>query len=158
VGSKLHAYAVYDNTINNPFQPSNPPKLVTQGEATTDEMMLVYFAFLAYQPGDENIVLDSTLLSSGLMEIERSKPLTIFPNPVKEQLQISFETTETANYRARIADAQGRIVKFFAEKLDVAPGSHQEKFEVSDLAPGMYFMEVQSNKGEVFSGRFVVDF
>ena len=42
------------------------PQLVTQGEATTDEMMLVYFAYMAYQPGDEDIVIDSSLLSTAV--------------------------------------------------------------------------------------------
>ena len=42
-------YAVYDNTTGNPNQPSNPPKLVTFGEQTTDEMC---FAFLGFTRED----------------------------------------------------------------------------------------------------------
>ena len=44
-GTKLSLVATYDNTTKNPNQPSNPPKMVTFGEQTTDEMC---FAFLAY--------------------------------------------------------------------------------------------------------------
>ncbi|MGC4044072.1 MAG: redoxin domain-containing protein [Armatimonas sp.] len=44
-GTKLSLVATYDNTTKNPNQPSNPPKLVTFGEQTTDEMC---FAFLAF--------------------------------------------------------------------------------------------------------------
>ena len=44
-GTKLELVATYDNTTKNPRQPSNPPKLTTFGEQTTDEMC---FAFLAY--------------------------------------------------------------------------------------------------------------
>ncbi len=73
--STLHAYATYDNTVNNPFQPSDPPKLVTQGEATTDEMMLVYFAYMTYQPNDEQIILDSTLLTTALPTEPLHKPV-----------------------------------------------------------------------------------
>ncbi|MCC6402976.1 MAG: ascorbate-dependent monooxygenase [Fimbriimonadaceae bacterium] len=40
-GSKLRVEAVYDNSADNPFNPNNPPKDVTWGEATTDEMMLL---------------------------------------------------------------------------------------------------------------------
>jgi AhpC/TSA family./Copper type II ascorbate-dependent monooxygenase, C-terminal domain. len=42
-GTRLDLVATYDNTASNPNQPSNPPKLVTFGEQTTDEMC---FAFL----------------------------------------------------------------------------------------------------------------
>ncbi|OWY23393.1 hypothetical protein C7N43_03295 [Sphingobacteriales bacterium UPWRP_1] len=58
-GSVLKAEAVYDNTIANPHNPNNPPQPVSAGEATTDEMMLVFFTYLSYQTGDENIVLDT---------------------------------------------------------------------------------------------------
>lgn len=63
-GSKLISSATYDNTSNNPNNPNSPPKLVTLGEKTTDEMMLVYFSYLLYRPGDENIVIDSSFFSS----------------------------------------------------------------------------------------------
>jgi hypothetical protein len=42
-GSVLHAYGTYDNTTNNPFNPSNPPVTVTWGEGTNDEMFYLPF-------------------------------------------------------------------------------------------------------------------
>jgi hypothetical protein len=44
-GSKVHLEATYDNTRNNPDQPSLPPKEVTYGEQTTDEMCFFFFNF-----------------------------------------------------------------------------------------------------------------
>jgi hypothetical protein len=44
-GTKINLVAKYDNTIHNPRQPSNPPRRVTYGEQTTDEMC---FAFLGF--------------------------------------------------------------------------------------------------------------
>jgi hypothetical protein len=58
-GTVLHSMAYYDNTVNNPDNPNSPPQDVSRGESTTDEMMLVYFAYLPYQTGDENIVIDT---------------------------------------------------------------------------------------------------
>ena len=43
-GSKIRIEAVYDNSADNPNNPNNPPKLVTWGEQTTDEMMLLVAA------------------------------------------------------------------------------------------------------------------
>ncbi len=45
-GTRFDVTAVYDNTPENPRNPSNPPKAVHWGEATTDEMCI---AFLQYQ-------------------------------------------------------------------------------------------------------------
>ncbi len=58
-GTVLHGMAYYDNTVNNPDNPNSPPQDVSRGEATTDEMMLIYFAYLPYVAGDENIVIDT---------------------------------------------------------------------------------------------------
>lgn len=41
VGTKQVLEAVYDNSSDNPRNPNNPPKFVTWGEATTDEMCLL---------------------------------------------------------------------------------------------------------------------
>lgn len=44
-GSRIIVEAEYDNTTDNPFQPSDPPRMVTWGEETTDEMMLLVSAY-----------------------------------------------------------------------------------------------------------------
>jgi len=40
-GSVIHVEAIYDNSEGNPHNPNSPPKRVTWGEQTTDEMCLV---------------------------------------------------------------------------------------------------------------------
>jgi mono/diheme cytochrome c family protein len=44
-GSKIKVDAVYDNSVSNPRNPHNPPKEVTWGEQTTDEMFLLIAAY-----------------------------------------------------------------------------------------------------------------
>ncbi|SVD17632.1 uncharacterized protein METZ01_LOCUS370486, partial [marine metagenome] len=56
-GSTLTATCVYDNTIDNPDNPNDPPEWVFAGEGTEDEMFFVPFRFVPYQDGDENIYL-----------------------------------------------------------------------------------------------------
>lgn len=86
-GTKLRAEATYDNTLNNPYNPSNPPQLVTAGEATTDEMMLVYFTYTYYFPGDENIVIDSSP-NTGSTPAIPDLMFSCFPNPSAQELWI----------------------------------------------------------------------
>lgn len=61
-GATLRARAFYDNTANNPFNPNNPPQNVSSGEGTGDEMMMVFFAYMPYQNGDENLIVDKRIL------------------------------------------------------------------------------------------------
>ena len=59
-GSVIHLECTYDNTSNNPDNPSSPPASVfSVGDMrTTDEMMTLMMGFLPYQPGDEKINLE----------------------------------------------------------------------------------------------------
>lgn len=61
-GATLRARAFYDNTANNPFNPNSPPQNVSAGEGTEDEMMMVFFAYMPYQNGDENLIVDKRIL------------------------------------------------------------------------------------------------
>jgi mono/diheme cytochrome c family protein len=49
-GTRIDLVMRYDNSAANPRNPSDPPRAVTWGEQTTDEMCL---AFLVYTPNDE---------------------------------------------------------------------------------------------------------
>lgn len=44
-GSRVSLTATYDNSRENPRNPNNPPKLVTWGEQTTNEMCLAFLGF-----------------------------------------------------------------------------------------------------------------
>lgn len=61
-GSVIHAEGVYDNTLDNPNNPYDPPKTVVEPVAgnmkTTDEMFQFIITYLPYQAGDENISLE----------------------------------------------------------------------------------------------------
>lgn len=157
-GTKLYAHATYDNTLDNPDNPSNPPKNISLGEATTDEMMLVYFLYMAYQNGDENIVLDSTLLTTAvpqLPENDHLAALEIFPNPSDGHLSATFELKQTADIQAWISDINGRVLKIFALRKDAAPGIYRENTTVEDLPPGVYLVQVQAGAGGVISRKLV---
>jgi hypothetical protein len=44
-GSKLVVNAVYDNSTENPNNPNDPPRPITWGEETTDEMALLVVGY-----------------------------------------------------------------------------------------------------------------
>lgn len=63
-GSTIHAVGVYDNTRKNPNNPFSPPRIVAEREGsmrTSDEMFQFIITYLPYQPGDENISLETEI-------------------------------------------------------------------------------------------------
>jgi hypothetical protein len=118
-GTTLRSESLYDNTSQNPFNPSNPPQAVFAGESTLDEMMMTYFMFVPYQSGDENLVLDSGVVTS-VAPVFRNKDeigWTLCPNPslgdfflvpgIKASLEPAFY---------EVVDARGK--KVFSGKLE----------------------------------------
>lgn len=57
-GSRIDVEARYDNSTNNPRNPSNPPRDVTWGEQTTDEMCI---AFMPYTVDAEHLTQGQTV-------------------------------------------------------------------------------------------------
>ncbi len=81
---KLWGVAHYNNTTSNYNNPNNPPLAVSKGEGTADEMMLIYFWYSGYQPGDENIVVDTTTLKNIASTVILSKlESNLSPNPIQ---------------------------------------------------------------------------
>lgn len=51
-GTKIVVEAVFDNSADNPSNPSSPPQRVTWGEETTDEMLFCFFLLAADKTED----------------------------------------------------------------------------------------------------------
>jgi len=67
--SIIHVEGIYDNTLDNPNNPYDPPRTVVEPLSrdmkTTDEMFQFIITYLPYQEGDENISLEP---ASGLFK------------------------------------------------------------------------------------------
>ena len=62
-GSMIYAKGNYDNTAS----PTNPnPVMVQSGFNTEDEMFVFIFQFLPYQPGDENISIETSSITTNI--------------------------------------------------------------------------------------------
>jgi hypothetical protein len=150
-GSTFFGYATYDNTANNPHNPSSPPQNVTAGESTTDEMMLVYFSYLIYQTGDENLVLDSSILEqpTGVMNAgEAAQVVTTpqlydaVPNPSNNETMLSYFLPASSNAQLQIVDLSGRLV----ESLNVSghAGVNSITYNTSQLQAGTYLVSLKT--------------
>lgn len=147
-GSTLHAYAVYDNTANNMENPNNPPQPVVVGESTTDEMMIVYFAYLAYQFGDENIIIDSSLLSStpeayGSI-VETPQLYAPYPVPAAgNELNVNYFLPSAGAVILELIDANGKTVRV-QNSARTGAGFNSAVINTKDLANGTYILRLTS--------------
>ncbi len=129
-GTTIFSEAFYDNTTNNPFNPNNPPQNVSAGEATTDEMMVVFFSYLPYLSGDENIIIDTssvsinycdtlsvtnpisaTITNQGPIEICEGESIILMASPINNnysyQWLLDGNIIPTANSNSYSADETG---------------------------------------------------
>jgi len=79
--------------------------------------------------------------------------LTIFPNPVQNEMNVSVELTELSKtFEYRIMDLNGRLIQTI-QKSNVQNETAQ--FNVSDLPNGQYILTVATDKG-IVSETFTV--
>lgn len=148
-GTKVYAEAEYDNTSNNTSNPNYPPKTVTAGESTTNEMMLVFFSYLVYQSGDENIVLDTSALISGIKnEIQTTNDnslLKIFPNPATENIHLNFTLTHNSMSKVSVYNMQGQEV--ISKNMNFNSGNQSIPLSTSGLPAGTYLCRIITQEG-----------
>ena len=150
-GSKIHAFVTYDNTADNPLNPNIPPREMSWGEKTTDEMLMVAMQYVPYQPGDENIALapnasDLDPAVAAGSSIQGPLPARAvlhppYPNPFNSLAHIRFAVPGRTVVRLEVFDILGQRVDVVVnEVLDA--GSHTAIFDGADLASGVYVVRL----------------
>lgn len=143
-GSTIHAVAKYDNTVDNPQNPSNPPKHVWWGEGTTDEMYYLPILSVPYRDGDENVIFGDP--STSVIEIDPTqgnwlKP--IYPNPIENgEIAIEFNLNQGTSVGINILDDKGNLVRRIRRNEFFNIGNHKIAAHVNTLAEGLYFVSL----------------
>ncbi|MDX1652001.1 MAG: T9SS type A sorting domain-containing protein [Brumimicrobium sp.] len=159
--SVFHANGVYDNTVNNVHNPNNPPITVYPGLNTTDEMFLVYFHYLIYVPGDENHDLEqmTSLSLDELLVKEENVPLSVYPNPMMESLNIDITGESGENsVSVSIYDLNGKHIRSLANGLEFQSSlslnwDGQSKTGYT-VPTGVYHVSIRLN-GKVYHQKIV---
>ena len=106
-----------------------------------------------YPPGEFFFQLTGTPFGPvGLDELP-VESFRFYPNPAKEQANMSFRTKESLDSRAEVVNTLGQAV----QQLNfgrLAPGEHNLSFSTADLDPGIYFLRLQAD-GRQKTVRFV---
>lgn len=148
-GSIIHAVASYDNTSNNPENPSSPPRFVTWGEGTNDEMYYLPIGFVQYQNGDEDIVFEDSTTSTLDVEGDQNIMYPISPNPVRDLSVAGFRLAYGQSVDINILDIDGKLVRQLRDGEFFNTGEHFINFSTVQLASGLYFLHVTGKDFEM---------
>ncbi len=156
-GTKIHAFCTYDNTSSNPLNPNNPPKAVTWGEKTSDEMYYLPLSFVLYQQGDENIVFSNDLsaVNDPTEIVSPHKLFPIYPNPTNNIITVAYRLAQNTDVDISLFDESGKITKQILKTRNHAPGEHSFKQNVQDLPVGQYVLVLKTKEGQ-YSQKFSV--
>ena len=165
-GYKLFSSHIYDNTKDNVNNPNDPPIDVKAGTSTGDEMLFDSFQYLMYQPGDENINIDSLIELDPIMSVSEQQPTSFrtyaYPNPFQNKVQIGYVLEKPSRVVIEIYSIYGGLVT----KLDAGQettGQHEitwdaKSFVTSNLASGTYIYVVKTETQQSYGKlNFVSD-
>jgi len=159
-GSTLHGKAVYENLPGNPHNPNDPPIDISAGLNTSDEMFLIYFAFLPYQEGDELIDLDAlTQLPTGLYEWDNGTEISLStsPNPFTEEVQFNLSLENRSKVSLRVYDQQGKLIDEVAAGITLDAGKQSLTWRPNNtVAPGLYYSSARVD-GALGAGKILYE-
>ncbi len=145
-GDVVHALATYDNTSENPSNPSSPPKLISWGENTDDEMYYLPLLFVDYRDGDEDITFGSGTTSTDDLDdiLTKNYILPVSPNPVEGIVTSGFQLSYGTTLQISLVDINGKIVKTIRNGEFYNAGRHLLEFDSQSLTTGTYFLHLRS--------------
>ncbi len=158
-GTMIETEATYDNTSNNPNNPNNPPKNVGYGESSFDEMYKYFMNLIIYQPGDEDVVFDTSWHPVGVPAVDGlvSTPQLYapIPNPATSNTVFNYYLPVHGDVTLYVYDLSGRLMMPVMSEPSSTSGFHRKTINVSDFLPGTYFFTMEANGSRV-SKSFIV--
>ncbi len=91
--------------------------------------------------------------SGQLNFVEFISEVKLYPNPVKTQLKVSFQSKESKAGVLRIRDLLGKVIK--EKKTELVRGNNDMEFTVDQLNPGVYFLEINIRGEKKVVKRFI---
>jgi len=116
-GTRIKMRYVYDNSVANPRNPSNPPKRVTFGEQTTDEMALLFLQVELPRPADVAKFRKEFILGRlGQFLTEGGKPAGVSRRAIAllDAITPRFDTNHNGALEPEERDA---MLRFLADRI-----------------------------------------
>jgi len=102
--------------------------------------VLVYQEYWFRIQSKDGIGVGAARVADSSQQPADSKELAVLPNPVTNLLRLQVQDSKGKEVKATLLDAAGR--KVLGRLFTPETNTHQEEFEVGNLASGMYFLQV----------------
>lgn len=114
----------------------------------------------AASSGDQIVLNQYNLTSNGLVlegtvgvepiNVDNATEVSMFPNPVQNDLNLIFTNNEFQNVKAEIYSINGQLIKVLMNE-DLSSGSHDRSFNVAnELQTGMYLVKMNMGDQQYF--------
>ncbi len=100
-------------------------------------------------------VFTSTVTSSnlGLEEVVGVGTIAVYPNPSNGVFQIDFNTNNDMNISVLVTNVLGESV--YVKDLGSINGMHKDAIDITNAAPGVYYVTIVSNNEKVMTSKLV---
>jgi len=110
----------------------------------------IHIAFLHDSDDDNRLALDDILVTkasgpSQLVELDEIN-IQLYPNPVVDQLNVSFASSETGLISAKVMSISGQLI--INEKWSNVSAGQQKSIDVSNLNAGEYILHIETENGK----------
>ena len=106
-------------------------------------MLLCYFHWIPYLPGDETLSMETSTPTSVSEGVENLSPhVSVYPNPSAERVNISIELSAPAQYWLVIVDASGNVVRTESQPREMTSGLNVISVDTRSLSSGAYMVRL----------------
>jgi hypothetical protein len=114
-------------------------------------MMIIFFAYTYYIPGDENIVVQPIVSTEEQRVFEQQ--FDVFPNPNNGTFNVQTFNQRFDKALVTVTDISGRVV--YESKWNIPGGMHTQTIEL-DLPKGIYVLHAEGQTTHE-SERFIIE-
>ncbi len=82
--------------------------------------------------------------------------LNAYPNPAREDINVNFNLNAERKVNISINDLFGNRIQLLDSDRIMQPGQHTEHFKLNSIPSGMYYIVVQTDKGEKTLQRIII--
>lgn len=83
----------------------------------------------------------------GMEELFEDGDLSVFPNPTKDRINLSFNLKENTKIEVSLNDISGKQI--ISESYNAHEGNNQLSFDVSKMSKGIYILNIETIKGNI---------
>ncbi|MCX6185546.1 MAG: T9SS type A sorting domain-containing protein [Bacteroidetes bacterium] len=124
--------------------------------AMPDSCLIIFLASGGNPVAGSYLYIDDLSFSgnTSVSEISNFSSYDVYPNPVKEKLNLEINLKQNTLVQVEVMDIQGKQIK--AQDFAMNKGENQVSIDLSDVQKGIYFVRMTAD-GESLSQKLVVE-